>query len=148
MMPVVRESPVVGRADRACRLPATSAWGSAREVLAASLRLGLTSFVGPVAHIGYFRREYVERRAWLGEAEFADLVGLSQSLPGPASSQLGIAIGTRHAGSRGAVAAWIGFTLPLAILMIGFGLVATRVDLAGAGWVHGLKLAAVAAIAP
>ena len=121
--------------------------GSALEVLAVALRLGLTSFGGPIAHIGYFRREYVERRRWLDEAAFADLVALCQSLPGPASSELGIAIGTRRAGMRGGLAAWLGFTLPSAAALIVLGLYASSSDLSGAGWVHGLKLAAVAVVA-
>ena len=121
--------------------------GSAGEVFLAALRLGLTSFGGPIAHIGYFRREYVERRRWLDETHFADLVALCQSLPGPASSQLGIAIGTGRAGLAGGLAAWLGFTLPSAAVLIGLGLYASQVDLASAGWVHGLKLAAVAVVA-
>ncbi len=116
-------------------------------MLAAALRLGLTSFGGPIAHIGYFRREYVERRGWLDEAAFADLVALSQLLPGPSSSQLGIAIGSRRAGVLGGLAAWIGFTLPSAIALTALGLLAASTDLSGAGWVHGLKLAAVAVVA-
>ena len=87
------------------------------EVAASATRLGLTSFGGPVAHLGYFRREYVERRGWLDDATFADLVGLCQALPGPASSQLGIAIGARHAGPLGGLVAWLGFTLPSAALL-------------------------------
>jgi chromate transporter len=121
--------------------------GRTGEVLAVSLRLGLTSFGGPIAHLGYFRREYVERRHWLDEHSYADLVALCQFLPGPASSQLGIAIGTRRAGMLGGVAAWIGFTLPSAIALTLFGLLTTSVDLSTAGWVHGLKLAAVAVVA-
>jgi chromate transporter len=121
--------------------------GTARETFRVALRLGLTSFGGPIAHVGYFRREYVERRGWLDEQAFGDLVALCQSLPGPASSQLGIAIGTRRAGMLGGLAAWLGFTLPSAVAMTLFALVATRVDIAGAGWVHGLKLAAVAVVA-
>ena len=112
-----------------------------------ALRLGLTSFGGPIAHIGHFRREYVVRRGWLDEAAFADLVALCQSLPGPASSQLGVAIGTRRAGLAGGLAAWLGFTLPSAIALTVLGLLATGVDVSGAGWVHGLKLAAVAIVA-
>jgi chromate transporter len=107
----------------------------------------LTSFGGPVAHLGYFRREYVERRRWLDDIGFADLVALCQFLPGPASSQLGIAIGTLRAGLAGGIAAWIGFTLPSAIAMIAFGLLASSTDVSGAAWVHGLKLAAVAVVA-
>jgi chromate transporter len=121
--------------------------GSIREVFGASLGLGLTSFGGPIAHIGYFRREYVARRGWLDESAFADLVALCQSLPGPASSQLGIAIGTRRAGLPGGLAAWLGFTLPSAVTLTLLGLAAATADLSGAGWVHGLKLAAVAVVA-
>jgi chromate transporter len=118
-----------------------------REVAAASLRLGLTSFGGPIAHIGYFRREYVERRGWLDEHSFGDLVALTQALPGPASSQLGIAIGTRRAGVLGGIVAWLGFTLPSAIALTVLGLFAASTDLSDAGWVRGLKLAAVAVVA-
>lgn len=121
--------------------------GSVIEVLWVALRLGLTSFGGPIAHLGYFRREYVERRRWLDESSFADLVALCQFLPGPASSQLGIAIGTRRAGMAGGVAAWLGFTLPSAIALVAFGLAAGSTDLSTTGWVHGLKLAAVAVVA-
>jgi chromate transporter len=127
--------------------PGAGPGGSVREVLLAALRLGLTSFGGPIAHIGYFRREYVTRRGWLDESSFADLVALCQFLPGPASSQLGIAIGTRRAGPAGGVAAWLGFTLPSAVALTVFGLVTVSADLASAGWVHGLKLAAVAVVA-
>jgi chromate transporter len=116
-------------------------------VFSVAFRLGLTSFGGPIAHLGYFRREYVVRRGWLDETAFGDLVALCQALPGPASSQLGIAIGTRRAGMLGGLAAWIGFTLPSAIALTLFGLYTTSADLAGAGWVHGLKLAAVAVVA-
>ncbi len=117
------------------------------EVLKVAGRLGLTSFGGPIAHLGYFHREYVERRAWLDEAAYADLVALCQSLPGPASSQLGIAIGTHRAGIRGGLAAWFGFTLPSVVVLVAFGFLANSVDLSQAGWVHGLKLAAVAVVA-
>ena len=91
-----------------------------------ALRLGLTSFGGPIAHLGYFRREYVERRGWLDEPTYADFVALSQLLPGPASSQVGILIGTRRAGMIGGVAAWLGFTLPSAIALVLFGLLARQ----------------------
>lgn len=113
----------------------------------AALGLGLTSFGGPIAHIGYFRREYVERRGWFDDRGFADLVALCQSLPGPASSQLGIAIGTRKAGILGGIASWIGFTMPSAIALVVFGLLSGSADLSTAGWLHGLKLAAVAVVA-
>ena len=121
--------------------------GPALEVLGVALRLGLTSFGGPIAHLGYFRREYVERRRWLDETAYADFVALSQLLPGPASSQVGILIGTRRAGMAGGLAAWIGFTLPSAVVLVLFGLLARNVDLAQAGWVEGLKIAAVAIVA-
>ena len=121
--------------------------GSLAEVFAAALRLGLTSFGGPVAHIGYFRREYVERRGWLDDHDFAEYLGLSQSLPGPASSQLGIAIGTARAGPLGGVVSWLGFTVPSAAALVALALLTSTVDLAAAGWVHGLKLAAVAVVA-
>jgi chromate transporter len=127
--------------------PVAGPAGSVGEVLVAALRLGLTSFGGPIAHIGYFRREYVTRRNWLDEASFADLVALCQFLPGPASSQLGIAIGTRRAGLLGGLAAWLGFTLPSAVALTILGLATVSSDLASAGWVHGLKLAAVAVVA-
>jgi chromate transporter len=127
--------------------PAVVGKGTVGEVLAASLRLGLTSFGGPIAHLGYFRHEYVARRGWLDERSFGDLVALCQFLPGPASSQLGIAIGTRRAGMLGGLAAWIGFTLPSAVALAILGLVAASTDLSDAGWVHGLKLAAVAVVA-
>src|SRR2546423_348719 len=95
--------------------------GSPSEVLRVFLRLGLTSFGGPVAHLGYFRAEFVERRRWLDEPAFADIVALCQFLPGPASSQAGISLGILRAGLPGAFAAWLGFTAPSALVMIVFG---------------------------
>src|SRR6059036_3813610 len=94
--------------------------GNWREELAVFLRLGLTSFGGPVAHLGYFRDEFVIRRRWLEDRSYADLVALCQFLPGPASSQVGLAIGLSRAGYAGAFAAWTGFTLPSAIAMVLF----------------------------
>jgi len=91
--------------------------GSPTEVLRAFLKLGITSFGGPIAHIGYFREEFVVRRCWLDEETYADLVGLCQFLPGPASSQVGFTLGLMRAGYRGALAAWTGFTLPSAIAL-------------------------------
>lgn len=111
----------------------------------AFLRLGLTSFGGPIAHIGYFRSAFVDRRRWLDGERFAGLLALCQTLPGPASSQLGLAIGHVRAGWPGALAAWIGFTLPSALLMILFAWGA-RWTGAGAAGLHGLKLAAVAVV--
>jgi chromate transporter len=116
------------------------------EVLLVALRLGLTSFGGPVAHLGYFRAEYVGRRRWLDEATFADLVALSQFLPGPASSKLGISIGILRAGPLGGVAAWLGFTLPSAIALVAFAYGASYLGPDAAGWLHGLKVVAVAVV--
>lgn len=128
--------------------PAARPAGTAAEVFRVSLRLGLTSFGGPVAHLGYYRAEYVERRKWLDEHAFADIVALCQFLPGPASSQVGMSIGILRAGLIGAFAAWLGFTMPSAIAMILFGYGVTRFgDLSGAAWLHGLKIVAVAVVA-
>src|SRR5215468_7969322 len=122
--------------------------GSVLEVLAVFTQLGLTSFGGPIAHLGYFRDELVVRRKWLNEKTYADLVALSQFLPGPASSKVGIAIGLSRAGYAGAIAAWAGFTLPSAIALILFGFGAAAIgDTLGSGWLHGLKVAAVAVVA-
>jgi chromate transporter len=122
--------------------------GNWREVLAAFFRLGLTSFGGPVAHLGYFREEFVVRRKWLEDRAYADLMALCQFLPGPASSQVGIAIGLSRAGYAGALAAWTGFTLPSAVLLVAFAYGVTAIgETAGAGWLHGLKIAAVAVVA-
>jgi chromate transporter len=121
---------------------------SATEVFGAFLKLGLTSFGGPIAHLGYFRSEFVERRRWLDDAAYADLVALCQFLPGPASSQVGIALGLGRAGWRGALAAWAGFTLPSAVALILFALGVTRwTALSQSGAIHGLKVAAVAVVA-
>ncbi|HML10530.1 MAG TPA: chromate efflux transporter [Stellaceae bacterium] len=118
------------------------------EVFRIFLRLGLTSFGGPVAHLGYFRAEFVARRKWLDEAAFADIVALCQFLPGPASSQTGLSIGILRAGLPGALAAWLGFTLPSALAMMIFGYGIGRVgDLLHAAWLHGLKIVAVAVVA-
>ena len=121
---------------------------AAVEVLLAFLRLGLTSFGGPVAHLAYFRSEFVERRKWLDDQRYSDLVALCQFLPGPASSQVGMALGLGRAGWWGAMAAWLGFTLPSAIALILFALgVAHWSGLAQSGAVHGLKVVAVAVVA-
>jgi chromate transporter len=126
----------------------TTAAGNAIEVLAAFTRLGLTSFGGPIAHLGYFREEFVARRQWLDDHAYADLVALCQLLPGPASSQVGISLGLFRAGYLGALAAWVGFTLPsaLALVLFAYGVSALG-DLSGVGWIHGLKVAAVAVVA-
>jgi chromate transporter len=122
--------------------------GSALEVLRVFFRLGISSFGGPIAHIGYFREEFVVRRKWIDEHAYADLVGLCQFLPGPASSQVGFSIGLMRAGYRGALAAWTGFTLPSAIVLVLFVYGASALSgPAGTGLLHGLKLVAVAIVA-
>ncbi|MEK6219763.1 chromate efflux transporter [Psychrobacter cryohalolentis] len=121
---------------------------SAWAVFLIFLRLGLTSFGGPVAHLGYFRDEFVIRRKWLTENSYADLIALCQFLPGPASSQVGIAIGLSRAGYTGALAAWTGFTLPSAIVLILFAIgISSYGDIVPLGVLHGLKVAAVAVVA-
>lgn len=122
--------------------------GSALEVFLAFLVLGLTSFGGPVAHLGYFREAFVTRRKWLTDEAYADIVALCQFLPGPASSQVGIAIGKLRAGYPGALAAWVAFTLPSVIVLLAFAWGLTSIDLAAAdGALHGLKIAALAVVA-
>jgi chromate transporter len=116
------------------------------DVFVAFLRLGSTSFGGPIAHLGYFRREFVERRRWLDDSTFGECIALSQLLPGPASSQTGMLIGWLHAGPLGAFAAWIAFTLPAASLMTLAALGLPRLG-AGIGWLHGLFLVAIAIVA-
>jgi chromate transporter len=121
--------------------------GRVGEVFGVALRLGLTSFGGPIAHIGYFRSEYVGRRRWLDEREFSELVAVTNLLPGPSSSQLGIAIGAHRAGRLGGLAAWLGFTLPSAIAMTVLALWVGAADVGNAGWVHGLELVAAPVVA-
>ena len=121
--------------------------GTLFQVFWVALRLGLTSFGGPIAHIGYFRQEYVVKRFWLDELSFADVLALSQSLPGPASSKVGIIIGTIRAGLPGGVMAWLGFTMPSAIALIAFGYGLQQFAIYDIGWLHGLKIAAVAVVA-
>jgi len=121
---------------------------SALEVLLTFLKLGVTSFGGPVAHIGYFREEIVVRRRWLEDAAYTDLVALCQFLPGPASSQVGFSLGLIRAGHWGGLAAWAGFTLPSAVLMVAFAYGAGALSgPLGIGLLHGLKLVAVAIVA-
>ncbi|WP_296597599.1 chromate efflux transporter [Phenylobacterium sp.] len=120
---------------------------SAFDVFLAFLKQGLTAFGGPAAHLGYFRKDFVEKRGWLSEGAFADLVALCHFLPGPASSQMGMAIGLRQAGLAGALAAFAGFTLPAAVAMIAFAAFAPRLSAySGGGWIHGLKIAAAAVV--
>lgn len=122
--------------------------GDLGEVFLAFLRLGLTSFGGPVAHLAYFHNAFVVKRRWLSERAYADLVALCQFLPGPASSQVGMAIGLQRAGYLGMFAAWFAFTMPSALLLIGFAFgVSALGDGVGAGWLAGVKAAAVAVVA-
>ena len=126
----------------------TAPQGTFLEVLRVFAKLGISSFGGPVAHLGYFRQEIVVRRKWVDEAAFADLIGLCQFLPGPSSSQTGIALGLTRAGVKGGLAAWIGFTLPSAILMTVFAYMTTLFKgIIQAGWLDGLLIAAVAVVA-
>ncbi|MED4124566.1 chromate transporter [Halalkalibacterium halodurans] len=117
------------------------------EILIVSTRLGLTSFGGPIAHLGYFHEEYVRRRKWLDEKSYADLVALCQFLPGPASSQVGIGIGVMRAGVLGGVVSFLGFTLPSVIALIVFALLLLTFGFQDAGWIHGLKIVAVVVVA-
>lgn len=117
------------------------------EILFVSTRLGLTSFGGPTAHLGYFHEEYVRRKKWMDEKSYADLVALAQFLPGPASSQVGIGIGVMRAGVIGGIVSFLGFTLPSVIALILFAGLLTTTDIGNAGWIHGLKLVAVAVVA-
>lgn len=128
--------------------PGASVQDSPWKVFLVFLRLGMTSFGGPIAHLGFFRTEFVDRRRWLNEEHYADVVALSQFLPGPASSKVGIIIGVMRAGIPGALAAWFGFTMPSALALIAFGYGVTALgDLSNAGWLHGLKIVAVAVVA-
>jgi chromate transporter len=122
-------------------------WRNILDVLIVSTKLGVTSFGGPAAHIGYFHNEYVRRKQWLDDQSYADMVALCQFLPGPASSKVGIGIGTLKAGAMGGIAAWIGFTLPSVILLVCFAMVMQGSSIQGMGWIHGLKLVAAAIVA-
>jgi chromate transporter len=117
------------------------------QVFGAALRLGLTSFGGPIAHLGYFRTEYVQRRRWLDDEAYAEIVAISQVLPGPASSQVGFAVGMTQRGVPGGIAAWLGFTLPSAVVLAAFGAIAAGTDLGSPAWLTALKVVAVAVVA-
>jgi chromate transporter len=117
------------------------------EILIVSSKLGLTSFGGPVAHLGYFHEEYVRKRKWLDEQGYANLVALCQFLPGPASSQVGIGIGVLRGGLLGGILAFIGFTIPSVIALILFALILQGMNIGNTGWIHGLKIVAVAVVA-
>jgi chromate transporter len=126
----------------------TPGHGSFLDVFWVFLRLGVTSFGGPIAHLGYFRAELVERRKWLDEAAYTDVIALCQFLPGPASSQVGIILGMVCAGLPGGFAAWLGFTIPSALALIAFAYgVGSLGDLSHVAWLHGLKIVAVAVVA-
>lgn len=117
------------------------------DILIVSTRLGLTSFGGPIAHLGYFHEEYIRRRKWLDEKSYADLVALCQFLPGPASSQVGIGIGVMRAGVLGGIISFLGFTLPSVLMLILFAVVLQGLNISDTGWLHGLKIVAVAVVA-
>lgn len=117
------------------------------EILLVSMKLGLTSFGGPIAHLGYFHNEYVQRKKWIDEQSYADLVALCQFLPGPASSQVGIGIGVMRGGILGGILAFIGFTLPSVIVLILFATLFQGLDAGAVTWVHGLKIVAVVVVA-
>lgn len=116
------------------------------EIVAASSKLGLTSFGGPTAHLGYFKNEYVDKRKWLDDKAYADIIALCQFLPGPASSQVGIVIGMLRGGMMGGLLSWLGFTLPSVLILALFAFLYQSMDLTDAGWIHGLKLVAVAVV--
>lgn len=122
--------------------------GSPIEVFLAALKLGLTSFGGPIAHFGYYHQEYVVRRKWIDEQSYADSIAFASSLPGAASSKVGIIVGTHRAGILGGLAAWFGFTMPSALILIAFGLSVSYLsnNLTNASWLHGLQIAAVAIV--
>lgn len=117
------------------------------EILIVSTKLGLTSFGGPIAHLGYFHNEYIRKRKWLDEKSYADLVALCQFLPGPASSQVGIGIGVMRAGVLGGIVSFIGFTLPSVVALMIFALLLRGFEVGETGWIHGLKIVAVAVVA-
>lgn len=134
--------------DRTDKAEAGSVPGTPGEVFGAFLKLGLTSFGGPIAHLGYFRDELVTRRGWLSDRAYADLVALCQFLPGPASSQTGFALGLMRAGWLGALAAFTAFTLPSALILLVFAMTASSISgPIGTGVLHGLKIVAVAIVA-
>ncbi|RHW36189.1 chromate transporter [Lysinibacillus yapensis] len=121
--------------------------GSLLEILKVSTKLGLTSFGGPTAHLGYFHEEYIRRRKWMDEKTYAELVALCQFLPGPASSQVGIGVGVMRGGILGGLISFLGFTLPSVVALIIFALLVQGFDVSDAGWIHGLKIVAVAVVA-
>lgn len=121
--------------------------GSLIEILLTSLKLGLTSFGGPVAHLGYFKNEYVDKRKWLDDKTYADIIALCQFLPGPASSQVGMAIGMLRGGFFGGIVSWFGFTIPSVLVLVLFALLYQSFSLGDATWIASLKIVAVAVVA-
>ncbi|GIO04140.1 chromate transporter [Brevibacillus reuszeri] len=117
------------------------------ELFLVSMKLGATSFGGPIAHLGFFHEEYIKRRKWLDEKSYAELVAVCQILPGPASSQVGIGIGIIRGGLLGGIAAWLGFTMPSVLVLVLFAMFMQGSNIAQAGWIHGLKIVAVAIVA-
>ncbi|MBS4204560.1 chromate efflux transporter [Lederbergia citrea] len=117
------------------------------EILRVSTKLGLTSFGGPIAHLGYFKNEYIDKRKWLDDKTYADIIALCQFLPGPASSQVGIAIGILRGGLIGGILSFLGFTLPSVLVLVLFAFLFKNFEIADAGWIHGLKIVAVAVVA-
>jgi len=130
MRRLIRERAAAGMPARTGDEADVSAW---LDVFVRFLRLGLTSFGGPIAHLGYFRREFVERAGWLDDATFAEIVALCSVLPGPSSSQVGIALGWRRAGFPGALLAWLAFSAPSALVLAAFGLALRGARTSGAG---------------
>ncbi|WLR48318.1 chromate transporter [Halobacillus litoralis] len=120
--------------------------GSLLEIFKASTKLGFTSFGGPVAHLAYFKDEYIDRKKWLDDKTYADIIALCQFLPGPASSQVGIAIGMLRGGLLGGIISWIGFTVPSIIVLVLFALLYQSFDLADANFIHSLKVVAAAVV--
>ncbi|WP_082235668.1 chromate efflux transporter [Halobacillus massiliensis] len=120
--------------------------GSLKEVLLTSTKLGFTSFGGPIAHLAYFKDEYVDRKKWLDDKTYADIIALCQFLPGPASSQVGIAIGMLRAGLLGGIVSWLGFTLPSILVLVIFALMYQSFDLTDAGFIQSLKIVAAAVV--
>jgi chromate transporter len=120
--------------------------GSLMEIWKASTKLGLTSFGGPVAHLAYFKEEYIDRKKWLDDKTYADIIALCQFLPGPASSQVGIAIGMLRGGLLGGIVSWIGFTVPSIVVLVLFALLYQSFDLGDANFIHSLKVVAAAVV--